>query len=279
MTRLLREETQRTLVRHGIQLDPALDEQHLVDPLVIDSLIENAEVGAGDTTLEIGAGLGNITVPLAARSGRVVAVEKNPKFIPPLVERTFTLANVEIINDNALAMRLPCFTKLVSNLPYSICEAVLNRLTHTDFNKASLIVSSTFANTITADPGNLHYSHLTLVANTFYEIDRVQEIEPGSYHPPSGVSTSMITLSPREAENRVQAITHRLLLHEGMKLRNALRESLISTSSRYGGPSTKREARLRVEAMNLSPIILEKRVARLSLNDLRALTRALHDHI
>lgn len=276
---MLREETQRTLTRHGIQLDPARDEQHLVDPLVIDSLIENAEVDAGDTTLEIGAGLGNITVHLSARSGRVVAVEKNPKFIPPLVELTSSLANVEIINDDALAMRLPRFTKLVSNLPYSICEAVLNRLTHTDFRKASLIVSSTFAGTITADPGTPHYGRLTLVANTFYEINRIQEIEPGSYHPPPGVATSMITLSPREAENRTQAVTRRLLLHEGMKLRNALREALISASRRYGGPPTKREARQRVEAMDLSPIMLEKRVARLSLNDLRALTRALDDHI
>ena len=276
---MLREETQRTLTRHRIQLDPALDEQHLVEPLVIDSLIENAEIDEGDTTLEIGAGLGNITVRLAARSGKVVAVEKNPKFIPLLKERASKLVNVDIIQDDILTSKIPPFTKLVSNLPYSICQAVFIRLIHHDFRKASLIVSSSFADVITAKPGDENYSRLSLVSSLFYKIERIHEIPPGSYHPQPGVRTSMITVKPVPASGAPQEILRLLIRCDRMKLKNALREALISSSKEKESPLTKRKARHTIKSMSLDPRVLDTRVARLPLDDLLTLAEALNDHI
>jgi len=54
---------------------------------------------------------------LAREAGRVVAVEKNAKFLPMLEERTRPFGNVEIIHGDALRIRLPPFSKIVSNLP------------------------------------------------------------------------------------------------------------------------------------------------------------------
>ena len=276
---LLRIETTKMLKEHGIQLDPALDEQQLVALDVIENLIDGAEVNADDTTLEIGSGCGNITVPLAVQSGKVIAVEKNPKFIPLLKERTSKLANVEIIQDDILTSNIPHFTRLVSNLPYSICQAVFIRLIRHDFRKASLIVSASFADIITAKPGDENYSRLSLVSSLFYTIERIHEIPPDSYHPQPGVKTSMITLKPVPASGAPQEILRHLIRCDRMKLKNALREALISSSKGKESPITKRKARHTINSMSLDHRVLDTRVARLPLDDLLTLAEALNDHI
>ncbi|EMR74019.1 dimethyladenosine transferase (rRNA methylation) [Thaumarchaeota archaeon SCGC AB-539-E09] len=276
---LLRSETTNMLKKYGIQLDPALDEQQLVALDIIEGLIDSAEVDSDETTLEIGAGCGNITIPLAAQSGKVIAVEKNPKFTPLLKGRTSKLANVNIIQDDILTSKIPYFTRLVSNLPYSLCEAIFTRLIHHDFKKASLIVSSSFADIITAKPEDPKYSRLSMVSSLFFTVKKMQEIPPDSYYPEPGVKTSMITVEPIPAKGAPHEILRLIILWDRMKLKNALREALITSSKDRGPPVTKREAKNIINSMNLDPRILDTRVARLSLHDLLTVEKALNDHI
>lgn len=272
---ILRKETLGRLKRFGVRVDPALDEQQLVDAGVIDRLIEYAAVGDQDTVLEIGAGCGNITVALAGIAGKVFAVEKSDKFIPMLEERTTSTGNVVLVHGDALRIGLPPFDKLVSNLPYSICEAVLNTLTRLEFEKASLVVSSSFARTVTVgheDPG---FSRLSLLAGAFFKAEKREDVPPEAYHPPPGGPTSIVTLEPREAGIWGQTVLRNVLLQDDKKLKNALREAIIASSRAHGGPGTKREAKRLIESMELGSAILEKKVARLSLLALRLLQERL----
>ncbi len=271
----MREETLGLLRRFRVSLDPSLDEQQLVDPGVLERLISYAGVSPEDTVLEVGAGCGNITVALAKEAGRVIAVEKSAKFLPILEERTAGLGNVEIVQGDALSMRLPEFDKLVSNLPYRICEAMVQRLTHLDFKAAALIVSSSFARTLAAEPGDPNYSRLSLVAGALFSVERLEEVAPGAYFPEPGKPTSIVRLEPRSAPGLGESVLRGVLLQEGKKLGNALREALISSAPTYGGPSTKREARVEIRSMGLPPETLERRVARLSLGEIELLVSRL----
>lgn len=272
---MLREETLRLMEKHDITLDPSLDEQQLVDPRVIERLIESAEVNPLDTALEIGAGLGNITVPLAGPARRVYAVERNPKFLPALRERTAGLGNVVIVHGDALHIGFPPFTKITSNLPYAVCEAFIQRLTATRFEMAALIVPRSLALKLTARPSDEIYSKLTLVAEAFFEISIIEDVGPEAYLPPPGTTTSIVTLRPRESAGRGEVVLRRVLLQGDKKLKNALREALIQSSEAYGGPSTKRGARALIEEIGVDGGLQEKLVARLSLEDLRALVTRL----
>lgn len=254
-------------------MDPGLDEQQLMDGAVIERLIAEAGVTGCDTVLEVGAGCGNITVALAGAAGRVVAVEKNAKFLPLLEVRTAPYGNVELIHGDALRIRLPPFSKLVSNLPYSICEALMHRLIRLDFELAAVIVSSSFAKIVTASEDNPRYSRLSLVANAFFNIERLWEIGPEAYYPPPSGPTSIIRLMPKVADDLRLEVLRRLLLQGDRKLKNALRGAIIASSQIFSGPSTKREARELVRSMELGKAMLEKRVARLSLSELRLLIR------
>ena len=242
---------------------------------MIERLIEYAGVGGQDTVLEIGAGCGNITVALAAIAGKVLAVEKSDKFIPMLEERTAPTGNVVLVHGDALRIGLPPFDKLVSNLPYSICEAVLNMLTRLEFERASLVVSSSFARTVVAGEGDPGFSRLSLLVGAFFKAEKREDVPPEAYHPPPGGPTSVITLEPREASDRGEAVLRNVLLQDDKKLKNALREAIIASSRAHGDPGTKREARGLIESIELDSATLEKKVARLSLSDLRFLLERL----
>jgi 16S rRNA (adenine1518-N6/adenine1519-N6)-dimethyltransferase len=272
---MLREETLKLMEKHNITLDPSLDEQQLVDPGVIERLIMSADVNPNDTALDIGAGLGNITVPLAGSARRVYAVERDPKFLPALRERTAGLGNVVIVHGDALRIGLPPFTKIASNFPYAICEALIQRLTATWFEKASLIIPRSLALKLTARPSDEICSKLTLVAGAFFEISIVQDVGPEAYLPPPGTATRIVTLRPRESAGRGEEVLRKVLLQGDKKLKNALREAIIQSSEAYWGPPTKRGARALIEEMGLDGSLQERPVARLSLEDLRALATRL----
>ena len=273
---MLRDQTAALLMKYGISLEAAFDEQQLIDPWAIDALIEASGLKSDDTVIEIGPGAGNITVELADKAAKVVAIEKNSKFNSILKERLKGVGNVEVIEGDALKMRLPSFNILVSNLPYSIAEAVLQRLIKAKFKAASLITSSNFASILTAtdyDPG---YSKLTFETQLYFDINKTLDVGSSSYYPEPKISTSIITLKPREIKRPLEAVLRVLLLQRDKKTRNALREAFIASAS-LSYPSTKKDAMKVVTDLNLGPL-LGKRVARLNLAELLLIRERL-DHL
>ncbi len=263
-------------MKYGISLEAAFDEQQLIDPWAIDALIEASGLKSDDTVIEIGPGAGNITVELADKAAKVVAIEKNSKFNSILKERLKGVGNVEVIEGDVLKTRLPSFNILVSNLPYSIAEAVLQRLIKAKFKAASLITSSNFASILTAADNDPEYSKLTFETQLFFDINKTLDVGSSSYYPEPKISTSIITLKPREIKRPLEAVLRVLLLQRDKKTRNALREAFIASASlRY--PSTKKDAMKVVTDLNLGPL-LGKRVARLNLAELLLIHERL-DHL
>ena len=273
---MLRDQTLDLLQRFGLRVEAALDEQQLIDPKVIRTLIEASGISETDKVLEIGPGAGNITVELAVRASKVYAVEKNPKFIPLLRERLHQL-NVEILIGDALAVHLPDFDVLVSNLSYSIAEATIQRLKWLRFRSASIIIPSSLASTLLARIGGADYTKLTCEARLFFDVSLVSTVEPESYYPEPKTTTSIVALKPRESLKPTEVVVRQLLLQGDKKVGNALREALIAAST-HEYPATKKAAKKVVEKLGLGEETLEKRVARLSLGDLDAILDRLEHH-
>ncbi len=269
---MLRDQTLDLLARHGVAADATADEQQLVDPAVIDALIETSGLKASDTVLEIGPGAGNITVELAKRAAKVYAIEKNRKFVQILSERLGKSA--EVVFGDALTLYLPQFDVLVSNLPFAIVEATLHRLRRIRFRVASILVPINFANIVTAKPGEPQYSKLTLEANLYYDVRLVKVIKQAAYAPEPRTETAIITLKPRRAANPKEAVIWHLLQQGDKKVSNALREALISIE---GYPQTKKTAKEAVDKMGLEEQLQGRRVAALSLADIEHIQGQLGD--
>lgn len=219
-----------------------------------------------ETILEIGPGIGNITEVILEKKCNLIAIEKNSKFIPVLNNRFNNNENLKIIQGDALKIELPKCDRIVSNLPYCITEAFFQKMLKISIYSATFIVSHGFTDRITALPENEKYSKLSYVTDLFYAV-KVHEIIPNSsYFPEPKVSTSIISIWPKSG-TQSQKILKMILKQSDKYTKNALREALIDSLI----CESKNQARQVIDDFSLDQNILEKRVSRLSLAELRKL--------
>jgi 16S rRNA (adenine1518-N6/adenine1519-N6)-dimethyltransferase len=128
---LTRGEVSRLLREHGLAPRRSLGQNFVVDANTVRRIARLAGVGPGDHVLEIGAGLGCLTLALAETGASVVAVEVDRGLVPLLTAVVGDRANVEVIHADAreldwddLARRAPRW-HLVANLPYNVATPLV----------------------------------------------------------------------------------------------------------------------------------------------------------
>lgn len=274
MVKLLKSNTLNFLKKYNINILPSIDEQQLIDETEVIQLLDSIEISSNDVVLEVGPGAGNITVPLVQRSGFVYVIEKNKKYFPLLHERTQDLKNLEIIEGDILKTKLPKCNKVVSNLPYRILEAFMHRLQWYKFEAAALIVSLSFAKILLANEKEENYSKLSYESQLFFKINFIKEINESVYYPPPSSKTCLITVKPQENSNLKENIIKNLLLQSDKKIKNALIEAIIRGYKTSNINLTKNYSKQFIQKLNLN-FDLNKKVARLTLNDLINIKKAL----
>ena len=121
------------LKKHSLRPSKGLGQNFLINRGVIKKIIETSEIKPEDIILEIGPGLGTLTVELAKKAKKIIAVEKDPKMVDILKETLESFSNVEIIQEDILSsalnisMRAISGYKMVANLPYYIVAPVIKK--------------------------------------------------------------------------------------------------------------------------------------------------------
>ena len=112
-------ETLKILNKEGVKLDKRKGQNYLVDGNVLARIVESAELSKKDIVLEIGAGIGTLTIPLAENAGKVIAVEQDPKIASILIKRLKELhiTNVDVITGDATKIEFPNLTKSYQTCP------------------------------------------------------------------------------------------------------------------------------------------------------------------
>ncbi len=122
------------LAVYGINPKHHRGQNFLVDKNILHKIVEAADIKKNDTIVEIGAGLGTLTVELAKKAKKVFAVEIDKDLIPLLERNTADYSNIEIIKDNALEVPLSRYAKkdggykVVANIPYHITSRLIRLL-------------------------------------------------------------------------------------------------------------------------------------------------------
>lgn len=175
----------------------SLGQNFLTDPKILKKIVDAAEVNSTDTLIEVGPGTGNMTEILAARCGRVIAVEKDRRLIESL-RLNFNGVNVEVIEDDVLNFNprsvLRGGYKIVANIPYYITSHFL-RVVLEQWPRPEimvLVVQKEVAQRIMAKPP--HMNLLALSVQYYSKPKIIDTIKRGSFRPIPKVDSSILRL-------------------------------------------------------------------------------------
>jgi 16S rRNA (adenine1518-N6/adenine1519-N6)-dimethyltransferase len=263
--------------KHLVEPDPSKDQHFMVNRRTVERIVELASLSSGDTVLEIGAGTGILTERLARTKARVIAVEIDRRFAKVLGELGYK--NLEIVYANALDVIDGMeFSKIVSNIPYSICEPLIGKLAGKSFELAVLSVPENFCRIISAEPGEKEYSLLSLKAGVFFSVKPAFRIPAEDFHPLPPTASFAIVLAPLTlkdyAASPAKFVFRELFIQKEKKLKNALMEALINLNVRLRGKRfTKKTSLEAIAKMEIAEALLQKRVDKMSTSEFAALGR------
>ena len=223
-------ETLKILNKEGIKLDKRKGQNYLIDKDVLSRIIHSADLSKTDTVLEIGAGIGTLTIPLAKNAGKVIAVEQDRKIAAILVKRLkkLQISNVEIIIGDATKIAFPKFNKVISNLPYKISSPITFKILKYNFELAVLMYQMEFAERMIAYPGDSNYSRLSVMIHFYTNAEMLFKVSKKVFLPNPKVSSAVIMLTPKnglDVDEFLLNVIRALFQHKRKKVRNALMDS------------------------------------------------------
>ena len=193
--------------------------QHFLEPAWIGRLLDVLAPEPGDAFIEIGPGTGALTLPLAARVARVIAVEVDRNLAGHLSR--VAPANVEVVTADFLQTDVAALlarsgpgrpVRIVGNLPYNVSTPILFRILEAAgggraARDATLMLQREVVDRLVAAPGGAEYGVLSILVQLHAEVTRLLDVPPGAFRPVPKVRSAVLRLtfrpppmSPQDAE-------------------------------------------------------------------------------
>lgn len=252
--------------------------QHFLEPAWVARLITAVAPTRDETFIEIGPGRGALTIPLAERAGKVIAVELDRDLAATVASRL--PQNVRLVQADFLDVELQQLlqdertpVRVVGNLPYNVASPILFRLLDTSddgrvLRDATLMVQREVADRIVAQPGGGDYGAMSLQVQLLADVERVLSLPPGAFRPPPKVHSAVVQLRFRPPQVNVgsrdafERVVRGLFLQRRKTLANALKPVADS----FGHSS--------LEVLGKTGLDGRRRPETLSLADVASLTQA-----
>jgi 16S rRNA (adenine1518-N6/adenine1519-N6)-dimethyltransferase len=193
-------------MRHGLLLKHRLGQNFLVNDAIIEKIIALAEPAAGEHVLEVGPGIGTLTVALLGSGASVTAIEADPTLPAVLAETCASDGErLALIEGDALKVDLaaldPAPAKLVSNLPYQVAATIILKVFEDvpSLTRAVVMVQAEVADRIAAKPGSKAYGAYTAKLALFGRVTGRFEVGPGNFMPPPHVDSAVVRIDRIES--------------------------------------------------------------------------------
>lgn len=225
------------LAAAGLSASRALGQNFLLDLNLLDSLVRDVPLAAGDTVYEVGPGPGGLTRALLAAGAKVVAVERDARALPILARLAAAApGRLRVIAGDALATDEAALVgqgaHIVANLPYNIATPLLVRWLGGAgwppwWQSATLMFQREVAERIVAAPGTAAYGRLSVLAAFRTRARILRTLPARAFTPPPRVDSAIVQLLPCAplAPVPVEAV-ERLTAHAFGQRRKMLRQSL-----------------------------------------------------
>jgi 16S rRNA (adenine1518-N6/adenine1519-N6)-dimethyltransferase len=186
---------------------PKLGQHFLASASYRGRIAQALDLHPGDLVIEIGAGRGAMTELLAARAGRVIAIELDPALAVKLAEQLRADSQIEVLQSDILTTDLAALCRahqaekcfVFGNLPYYITSPILHRLFAfwSSIRAMGLLVQREVAERLTAIPGIRAYGYLSVVTQLYSEPRIVLGVPPGAFVPAPKVQSALVSFHMR----------------------------------------------------------------------------------
>jgi 16S rRNA (adenine1518-N6/adenine1519-N6)-dimethyltransferase len=193
-----------SLAEHGLLAKKSFGQHFLLDLNVTRKIARLAGPLEGETVIEVGPGPGGLTRALLEAGAKVIAVEKDARFIPLLeelaaaAEGRLTIVEADALEvDEAALANGPAH--VVSNLPYNVGTPLLLKWLTGPWRPASmtLMFQKEVADRIAAAPGSNAYGRLSVIAQAVCEAQVVMDLPARAFTPPPKVASAVVRLDPK----------------------------------------------------------------------------------
>jgi len=227
----------QSLDAHGLMAKKSFGQHFLLDLNVTRKIARLAGPFAGDAVIEVGPGPGGLTRALMeSDAGRVIAIEKDARFLPLLGELDDGSGRLRLVEGDALKVDERTLVDgpahLVSNLPYNVGTALLIKWLTGPWTPASmtLMFQKEVAQRVVAQPGDAAYGRLAVISQALCETRMVMTLPAAAFTPPPKVASAVVHLVPhaqRLAADRIRKLETVTAAAFGQR-RKMLRSSLKS---------------------------------------------------
>ena len=269
------------LARHGFRFTKSMGQNFLINPDIPPAIADASGAGKDCGVLEIGPGVGSLTVELARRAGKVLSVELDRALLPILAETLSGCPNAEVVPGDALKLDLDALatekfhglTPIVcANLPYNITSPILEKLIQTPrFQRVTVLLQKEVAERLSAPDGSGDGGAFSLFLRYHMEPELLFAVSRENFLPRPKVDSAVLRCTRRTSpavETEDEAYFFRVV--RGAFL---LRRKTIVNSLAAALPELSKEAiRDAVTACGLSETV---RGERLTLQNFADLSRRL----
>ncbi|ACL04812.1 dimethyladenosine transferase [Desulfatibacillum aliphaticivorans] len=257
----------------------AKGQNFLADPATARACVERADLSPDDSVLEIGPGLGALTIPMSRKAKQVIAVEWDTNLAKVLENQieSLGLSNITILNQDILktdirgiAERAGGNMVVAANLPYNISSQVLIRLIQNRdlFKKAALMFQTELAQRIMAEPGGKDYGRITVLAQYSSRIRVLYSLGPAHFYPKPQVDSQVLEFLFKEPDPSVnEDILFAVVKAAFAKRRKTLKNALSNSELPFSGE----QAQAALDEAGIDP---KRRAETLSVDEFVALAKA-----
>ena len=195
------------LERHGFRFSKSLGQNFLTAAWVPRRIAEEALIAPGDGVLEVGPGVGCLTVELAEKAERVLALELDERLRGVLSETLSEHPNVSVVFADAVKADLRSLcgeyfggrpVRVCANLPYNVTSPLLTAFLKAGcFESVTVMVQKEVAARLCARPGTAEYGAFTLLVQWYAEAEKLFDVPPDCFMPRPKVTSTVIRLCRR----------------------------------------------------------------------------------
>ena len=243
-----------------------LGQNFLVDKTALDLIMNSSDLDRSDIVLEVGPGKGALTEALLAKAGKVIAVEKDPRFVTILRGKYGKNRRLRVVQGDVLKVKLPRFNKVVSSPPYYISSHLILLLISKRFRRVVLTLQKEFAERLAAQPGSREYGRISVMVQHKASVELAGVIRRDSFRPVPRVDSAVVVIRktrpevPVRSEKLFEDMVRFMFTQRRRRARKVLRQYFERS---FGHKDL---------AMNTFPFPPDVRVFQLKVSDLEQLS-------